>query len=646
MNHNNALWLQQQDDKARAERVLELTLDLHQDVRLIQQSEVEAATLRHHALLMRARTFGYAVADFAALQVLLDTEAFWPLDTGKAHRCRKSACTILSFAPGSTVQRLDMTGVAFVARGHWYICAETGQMHECTTTNKCSAMSIVKGDVAGVTIGYNCVISGLSKPVPRSSGAAWNGTTFYSRNVLQEIENRLDAAERDEIGGQEYGGDVSDAEEMLSEEVDEDEDAVAPLPDDDDDEEEPAPKRLCVKPNDTQPFTTMQATFSLTSVEALAQHLAEMELQAREAQLEQMRAHLEHEKRSMPLGSVGRDRKMRRAMRELRQNWDVIQEKRKGQGDYLKKRNSRREAVSRTPEEKVERCLAKASVGGAEQVVEALLHPDVRTDIVRAKLRLAAPVADAAVATLRQSMREVPLMAQVAVWRRSVCEQLGFSLVYSVEPVSTEQTQRYVEIMLAHWRLAASSAYVTDQLEGHKKKKRRPLDFTLFCIGVLYMMGNGGETVHLKFETLPPQCTGGLLKKLREGVVVAELPDEREYLGARLLPVHLLCHLRQIYDGRWNFNNNTANEAIAMVRACNEARYRSAKQAFVVAVENMPEHTDDNHILAEYKLYLEALRPAHSVHRRWPPSTFPLTSERPLEPFATLDLSSNSSDGT
>jgi hypothetical protein len=259
---------------------------------------------------------------------------------------------------------------------------------------------------------------------------------------------------------------------------------------------------------------------------------------------------------------------------------------------------------------------------------------------------LAVPAADAAVAALRQSMQEVPLMAQVAVWRHSVCERLGFSLVYSMEPVPGELTRRYVDIMLAHWRLAASSAYVTDRLEGHKKKKRRPLDFTLFCIGLLYMMGNGGETVHLRFETLPQRCSGALQRKLCEGVMVAELPDERQQLGSRLLPVHLLGHLQRTYDVRWQFNANTANDAIAMVRACNEARYRSAKQAFVVAVESMPEHTDDACILAEYKRYLEALRPAHSIHRQWPTSTFPPTNERPPSAFAAPDPSNSSSSGT
>lgn len=631
-------WLREQAVLARRETVFELSLQVREELMVRQRSELEARIVYDCALSLRASRFGFVVSTQADLELIVRCELFWPASGQRHHRCSSETCEIFNIPRGAMLQRVGESSNFIESTGAWYVCMSTGKMHECLPGSMCSAVKIVKDKEIGVTASYSCSISNLLKPVPKSMGSAWNGTTFYSRNVLRDIENRQDNAEFDDIGGRdesELEDDDDAAESLISdEESGEGDDKVAVEVDDVEDEHLAKRQRIDTTHvnNDATPFSTVRARYGDTlQLDELASAIAEERYEEHQHLLEKQRHDRERAHKNSNVISFGPSNgnwEMQKRLYKVRNMTSLLREKEKGRGDQPKRRNPRREIITRTSEEKAQRCMAKASSSTINQLLEALTSSSVRDGIMRCKLRSAVAAADLAVFELRQRYQQLPIIAQIGVWCEHMSTLPGLWLQPCIE--SEHDATVCAEIIMAHWKLASQSPYVTEALDVHKKKKRKPLDFLLYSIGILYMMARGGEAYCVKLTGALPTVTqcmpSTFLAKLQRGIVVKELPDLSATLN--LLKFDMLPYLARVYRDDWLFTENTVNDGIQLVKQCWESRYRAEQDRLFTALKTMEvtsgQHTDtetQQQIGQCYRSYLQALVPAHSANRQWPTST-------------------------
>jgi hypothetical protein len=633
-------WLREQAAIARMEHVYELSLQVREELQMRQRNETEAAAVRDHALKVRALRFGLVLRTAQDLERVRTAGLFWPANSQKHHHCSSESCEIFNIPFNVHIPQFDNPAGFIVSTGAWYVCMETGKMHECLPGNMCSSMKIVKDKEVGVTAAYSCVISNLLKPVPKSSSSAWNGTTFYSRGVLRDIENRQDNAEFDEIGGyddSELEEDEDLAESLISDDQSDAEEAGADEPDElQDEEDEQTAKRQRIDMahvnNDATPFSTIQARYSTSlGIDELASAIAEERYEEHQhllARQKQDRERAYKNNNTVSFGPSNGNWEMQRRMYKVRNMNSLMREKEKGRGDQPRRRSVRREFVTRSTEERSQRCMSKASSNTITQLLEALTAPSVRIDISRIKMRAGVAAADQAVRDLCSRFHDVPVIAQTAVWCETMSTIPGLSLVAPPEP--EHDSELCSRIIMTHWRMASHSPYVTDALDVQRKKKRRPLDFLLFSIGLLYTMARGGEAVNVKLTGTLPQIIRRMpapfVAKVERGIVVKELPD----LSATLKPLkaEMLPYLARVYRNDWIFTENSVNDGIQLVKQCCESRYRGEEETFLACLRAIEasslQHTDAEiqHQIGQcYRDYLQALVPAHSANRQWPTLT-------------------------
>lgn len=634
MEDLNKQWSEQQALQARQEREFELYLQTREELQCLQRTEIEAKVVNDYALLKRAVEYGFPwPTSYSELDLIRKSQLFWPLSV-QSHKCVPE-CKQFNIPPGEMRPRLDATGEMIKFSGCWWVCMTTGNMHECHQERSCNAMKIVKDKIIGVTIAYKCMISNLSKPKPVSLTGEWNGI-FLSSSVARKKENDADNEEKDRIeDGEEKYEEMEDDEAKDEEdegEEEEEEGEVSNEEEKEEEEEENEEEERMVKlqrVNEATPFTNLTRRYATSnSVDELAAAIAKerLEEQIQFAEKRKREEEARSNNRVLSFGSSMNNKELERMYRALRIAQSLDREKAKGRGDGKKKRTGRREtAAIRTPEQRSERCLAKVDHRLLDSIIEAMTSTKVLNDIIHIKFKDGVRAADRAVQEFRKGTNMPPVIMQEAVWRQKMNQVIGLRLTPRMEyPIDSEELRN---IIICHWRLASVSPYVTETLEVHKKKKRKPLDFTLYSIGILYLMGDGGFANQVTLygslpEILTKRCNRQLLDRLAKGVTISELPNKKESLGKMLLPNVVFHYLRRVYRDDWLFTENTVNDGIQLVKLCWECRYREEKEKLFAALNALDiEQATLKDIEQVYKAYLTALIPAHSANRQWPTST-------------------------
>jgi len=120
------------------------------------------------------------------------------LEPTKHHQCSITdlkfigGCRFFSLRRGLCVKLPSNPVETVISREIWFICMETGKMHNCGN-DMCSAIRFER--MNGVTVSYACDISGYKKKAPLSHWNSWDGQRFYSVERLQTIRNDLNNRE-------------------------------------------------------------------------------------------------------------------------------------------------------------------------------------------------------------------------------------------------------------------------------------------------------------------------------------------------------------------------------------------------------------------------------------------------------------------
>jgi hypothetical protein len=212
----------------------------------------------------------------------------------------------------------------------------------------------------------------------------------------------------------------------------------------------------------------------------------------------------------------------------------------------------------------------------------------------------------------------VPFITQVGCWCEKISELVGGFLENEV--IGMDFT-KYIHVILSHWREASTSPLVTQVFNLHKKKKRKPLDFILHCLGVIYNMALGGVTVRVKLTGNIPGVLLNSGDRLRSSVLrgpkVVEFPDESAALGAIILQPKFIQDLTQVYREGYQFTDSSLNEAIQTVKQCYESRHLYKQMEFYDDVAEWERERDRDQPVPPletlYLNYCRALKPPHST---------------------------------
>lgn len=356
----------------------------------------------------------------------------------------------------------------------------------------------------------------------------------------------------------------------------------------------------------------------------LAQELAEQEIEemAEQEKRKAMLAQQRSANRQIRFGFASNNRNMRNLWTRLKSGMANRKEKattREGE-EVLRRRASQRTYTQLTSEEKTTQFLARGTESVARSIIAYVLGPDVKNRVAQLRLPNAVEVANLAVSELQREY-DASLMAEIGVWCDKFNEVLGCTLFNVTQPIDMD---RYSRIILSHWADVSTLPMVTEVVEAHKKKKRKPLDFVLYCLGVLYLMARGGVTVRVRLTGSVPDallnCESERLRRLvHTGPKVVELPDERSAMTPILLDPALIKSIPEVYIEAYPFTGDSLQEALTVVKQCYEARHRQKQRQLYDAIadwelaQQRGEDTKGRSIESIYMNYCRTLRPPHSV---------------------------------
>lgn len=601
----------------KQERLLLKMLEIDDQLKELQKIELEAKIVKECAIIEKSREMGILVAsndDYIHMEPIVTyiwqahlqanpqhhcgkskeffcqkcgissgkktVEAFLMERTdecvknpGKQHACTItdlkffSGCTFFSLPRGLSVCLPSNTSETVLSQQIWFICMETGKMHNCGN-DTCSSIKFSR--YTSNTVSCACDISGYSKNLPFDTWNSWDGQTFYSVEHLQTIRNTQDNQEREAFNFddvdedvQYFGNDdvvepptssvkktssansltdiVKDPEEnnnvpkvnlkkrkSESEEREEEDpvkldDEEPELTEEQEIDTDPAdssqtvnqpPKRQKVSEffvgkknaNVENPLQKLRSSVGDgVTLQALAYQLARDELEEEE-KLREIRR--EQEERSanqqMRFSFSTGNREMRRLVLRLNGNIRAHHQTIRSREEGPKKRASKREERMWTSEEKTAQFLARGDVDIATTIVKRLLDAGVKNGIAKYRLNNAVDVADLSLAKLElENDYQLTQMAYRSLWVSRISKIVGCTLFNEYVDIDID---KYVKIIMQHWEEASKTPLVTKVLDKHKKKKHKPLDFVSYCIGILYTMANGGACVHVQMtESLPPK---------------------------------------------------------------------------------------------------------------------------------------------
>lgn len=611
METTNSEWLQKQNDVIESHSKLEMLLKVREDLLWKQRIELEGLTVYWNGYWAKAFSIGLKIKTPYELHQVEQSGILWPRSKQINHQCNSIDCNIYNIPKGTRVPTQQPDKEEFITvSGEWYLCMDTGKLHRCPPNERCNALRVTKDPVHGITMAHTCVISNMVKPKPTSKRPEWDGTTFYSKDTLRDLDMVQDDAEKSEVEDQ--------SEEMVQE---------GGVSEDESDEELPMIKRP--RGNDQLPYSAMQVEFGEYVFDDLVRVVAEKRHKEEQELMRKQREEYLNQKHSMSFAPSTGDRKQQRWFNQIRNSTSLWKEKEKGRVNQQKRRSERRETIIRSAEQKSERCLGKADEKLVFELIEAITAANVVDNIVRCKLHESIGAADQAVYSLKRKYSEVPLSIQIGVWCQSVNASIALPLKSAGDRVF--DTKECVRIVMCHWKLASFSPYVTDTLDIHKKKKRKPLDFLLFSLGILYLMAQGGETVNLQVNIPIPSILRKKFPKaiarIEHGFTVKELPDCSASWGKWVLASDMLPYIQRVYRDDWIFNCRTVADGKQLVKTCNTSRYRHAENQLGLKLKsleaNVEQHTDSElqtQLEQYYKQYLRELIPAHSSSRQWPTS--------------------------
>jgi len=620
METTNSIWLKKQDEVTESHSKLEMMLKIREDLLWRRRSETEGLAVYWNGFWKESVRIGITVRNSYELRQIDASSIVWPRTKQTNHKCHSEHCRIYNIPKGVQVPTHQPDKDEFIiTTGEWYLCLNTGKLHRCPPGVRCNALKVTKDPMHGITLAYICVISNMVKSTPTSSRPEWDGATFYSRDTLRKLDDQRDDAEKSEVEDPDEDesekGDASDEEDYP---------AKRQRADVSDDEDMPIKKQRTA---DLLPYSAVLMEFgSDLTFDELVNVVVEKRYLEEQRLLAKKRKDLENRKYSMAFATSLGNRKKQKWFDQLRDATSLWKEKEKGRGNQPKRRSERRESIIRTAEQKTERCLAKANEKMLYELIEAITAASVMDNIVRCKLFEAVGAADQAVYSLKRKYSDVPLSIQIGTWCQSVNASVGLPLKTTGE--RKFNAKECVSIVMCHWKLASFSPYVTEALDIHKKKKRKPLDFLLFSLGILYLMAHGGETVNLRWSTPVPETLRKkfpkIIARIERDVTVKELPDKHESWGKWTLAPEMLPYLQRVYRDDWIFNCRTVADGKQLVKTCNISRYRQAESQLAIQMKtleaNTSLHTDaelGRQLEQYYKQYLRELIPAHSSSREW-----------------------------
>lgn len=626
METRNSEWLKKQNDAKESEGRLEMLLKVREDMLWRQRVELDGWSVYWNGYLRKAQQIGATIRNVYELHKLHDTGILWPQWKQQNHQCNSDTCDLFNIRKGTRIMTHQIGQVEFiVTSGEWYLCMDTGKLHRCPANERCNALRVTKDPIHGITMAHTCVISNMVKPKPTSKRPEWDGTTFYSKDTLRDLDMRQDEAEKSEVEDQE---DETDEHSISREESD--------------GEDEPVAKRHRSESKrgiEQLPYSAIQTEFGELSFDALVSAVADKRYKEEQELLRKQREQFENQKYTMSLAPSQGDHKQQRWFNQIRNSLSLTKEKEKGRINQPKRRSERRETILRTPEQKSERCLAKANEKLVFELLDAITSLSVMDNIVRCKLTESISAADQAVYSLKRKYSDVPLSIQIGVWCQSVNASIALPLKSTGE--RTFNAKECVRVVMCHWRLASFSPYVTESMDLHKKKKKRkPLDFLSFSLGILYLMVHGGETVNMKLNAPIPTTLRKkfpmIAARIDRGFAVKELPDCHASWGQWTLAPDMLPYLQRVYRDDWIFNCRSVADGKQLVKTCNTSRYRHAETQLMNKLKSLEANTEqhtDSELQSQfeqcYKHYLLELIPAHSSSRQWATSTSS-TSNDPL----------------
>lgn len=352
------------------------------------------------------------------------------------------------------------------------------------------------------------------------------------------------------------------------------------------------------------------------TLQELAYQLAKDELEEEE-KLRELRRQQEEQNaaRQMRFSFSTGNREMRRLVLRLNGEIRSHHQTMKSREEGPKKRASKREERMLTSEEKTAQFLARSDVDAATTIVKRLLDAGVKNGIAKYRLNNALDVADLALAKLEmESDYGLTQMAYRSLWCSRISKIVGCTLFNEYVDINVD---RFVHIIMIHWEEASKTPLVTKILDKHKKKKHKPLDFMLYCIGILYTMANGGAFVNVKIsESLPPSLLTldpKFSKIITQGFFIPELPDESKTLGHLILKPEFIRHLASVYKDDKQFTNEIYQESLQAVRQCYESRHRQEQEQFLQEIREAEQADQLTFPNAKkiYAAYLARLKPPH-----------------------------------
>jgi len=541
-------------------------------------------------------------------------------------------CTLFSFAHNERVQLLSEPREFITATASWFICLETGRMHRCLGREQCSALTIQKEE--GITLAYSCVISGYAKAAPVTAWNSWDGVHFYSAGRLAQIRNEIANRDAEEAGDEEADDaefvDYDEAQdeepvprkqpqpveetkkrkigELLREEnkpaeeqeveleADAAEEEEIVTEEEDNDASEQNVKAFLVDRNKRDVDTPIQslkhraatALHPNPSLSELAVFLAHERIAEEQRALEQKAEYdAKRSRAAQRFGFASNNREMRTVLARVQPQLSALKDKTKTEeGDTVQRcKASKRTYLQLSAEEKTAQFLARGSEEIAIDVVWYLFGAEAKNRIAASRLQRGIEVANLAVSEMMQEY-EIPYAVQVSVWCEKLSDAVGCTLYNT--PASIDSA-RYCRIIMDHWTQVSTLPLVTEMLDVHKKKKRKPLDFVLYCLGVLQCMAEGGITVRVQLNgNIPPVLlnSGTRMRQIvLNGPKVGEFPDESAALGPWLLRSDLIECLTEAYPDGYQFTASSLQEARQIVRQCYEARHRLQQQRLYNAIE-------------------------------------------------------------
>jgi hypothetical protein len=355
------------------------------------------------------------------------------------------------------------------------------------------------------------------------------------------------------------------------------------------------------------------------SIQELAFLLAQEKLAAEEELIESRKeVELQKNRQATRFSFGSGNRETRASVSKVQSSITVWKDKKRSREmTTTRKRTSRRVYTVLTREEKMTQFLARGTPEIANTMLRYLLAPETKNRIAQYRLKAAVEVANLSVAELNREVN-VPFITQLGCWCEKISELVGGFL--ENETVALD-FNRYSNVILSHWREASTSPLVTQVFNLHKKKKRKPLDFILHCIGVIYNMAEGGVTVRVKLTgSIPPVLLNSgerLRSVVLRGRLVREFPDESAALAGPILKPQFIQDLFQVYRDGYQFTDSSYNEAISTVKQCYETRHLAKQTEFYNIVEDWAREHERGQpvppLESLYVNYCHALRPPHSA---------------------------------